>query len=115
MKKNTKKTTPSVSTAAAPAKKASVKKAAPKTQRVTFSVRADVGSTVYLAGDFNDWDPTVKPMTDKKGDGLFTTTVSLPPGDHQYKFVINGTWCADPDCPDWVQNELGTLNSVKRV
>ena len=95
--------------------KTTTKKTAPKTQRVTFSVRADVGSTVYLAGDFNDWDPTVKQMTDKKNEGLFTTTVSLTPGEHQYKFVINGTWCADPDCPDWVQNELGTLNSVKKV
>ena len=95
--------------------KTTAKKTAPKTQRVTFSVRADVGSTVYLAGDFNDWDPTVKQMTDKKNEGLFTTTVSLTPGEHQYKFVINGTWCADPDCPDWVQNELGTLNSVKKV
>ncbi len=92
-----------------------VKKMAPKTQRVTFSVRAEPGSKVYLAGSFNNWDPTVKEMSDKKGEGIFTATLILPAGAHQYKFVIDGTWCADPECADWVQNDHGTLNSVKHV
>ena len=92
-----------------------IKKTAPKTQRVTFSVRAEVGSKVFLAGSFTDWNPTAKEMTDKKGDGVYTVTLSLAPGTYQYKFVIDGTWCADPECADWIQNELGTLNSVKHV
>lgn len=96
---------------AAPAKKA----AAAKGARVTFRVRAEVGSKVYLAGCFNDWDPTAKPMADKNGDGEFTCTLTLPKGRYEYKFVINGTWCADPECTDWVQNDMGTLNSVKVV
>ncbi|HOE61805.1 MAG TPA: glycogen-binding domain-containing protein [Kiritimatiellia bacterium] len=91
------------------------RRTAPKTQRILFSVRAEVGSQVSLAGSFNNWDPTAKPMTDKKGDGVYTVTVSLAPGTYEYKFVIDGTWCADPDCADWVQNEHGTLNSVKYV
>jgi 1,4-alpha-glucan branching enzyme len=91
------------------------KKTAPKTQRAAFSVHAEIGSKVFLAGSFNNWDPTAKEMADKKGDGTFTATVALPPGDHQYKFVIDGTWCADPECSEWVQNEHGTLNSVKHV
>lgn len=91
------------------------KKAAPKTQRVVFSVRAEAGSKVFLAGSFNNWDPTAKEMVDKKGDGVFAATVSLAPGEYQYKFVIDGTWCADPECADWIQNDHGTLNSVKHV
>jgi 1,4-alpha-glucan branching enzyme len=108
---------PAVETkAAAPAAPVeTAKPAEPKTQHVTFSVRADVGSTVFLAGNFNNWDPSAKQMTDKKNDGLFTTTISLVPGEYQYKFIINGTWCADPECADWVQNEHGTLNSIRRV
>ena len=86
-----------------------------KTQRVNFSVRAKEGSKVFLAGSFNDWDPTAKQMLDKKGDGLFVATVNLEPGAHQYKFVIDGIWCADPECTDWVHNDHGTLNSVKNV
>jgi len=102
------------STKVKPAKPAS-KKAAPKTQRVSFSVHAEVGSKVFIAGSFNNWDPTAKAMVDKNGDGLYTATLSLATGTHQYKFVIDGTWCADPECADWVQNDHGTLNSVKHV
>lgn len=84
-------------------------------RRVVFQVRAEVGSKVYLAGDFNKWDPTGKEMLDKEGKGVYTATLTLSAGDYQYKFVIDGTWCADPECVDWVQNEHGTLNSVKRI
>lgn len=95
--------------------KPTVKKTASKTQRVAFSVRAEVGSKVFVAGSFNNWDPTDKEMIDKKGDGVFAVTLTLAPGTYQYKFVIDGTWCADPECADWIQNDHGTLNSVKRV
>jgi len=90
---------------------------APKTkvQRVTFSVRAKVGSRVFLAGSFNDWDPTAKQMSDKNNEGLFSVTVCLEPGCHEFKYVIDGIWCADPTFVDWVHNDLGTLNSVKSV
>jgi 1,4-alpha-glucan branching enzyme len=102
--------------AKAATKKATAPKAAtPKAKRVTFTVNADPASTVFLAGSFNDWDPTAKQMTDKKSNGIFTATLNLVPGEYQYKFIINGTWCADPDCSDWVQNEHGTLNSIRRV
>ncbi len=102
-------------TAVAKSAPVAAKKTEPKNQRVTFSVRAEVGSKVFLAGSFNEWSPSAKEMVDKKGDGVFTATVSLAPGSYQYKFVIDGTWCADPECADWVQNDLGTLNSVKTV
>ena len=95
--------------------KSAVAKKAAKAQRVTFSVCADVGSKVFLAGDFNGWDPEAKPMVDKKGDGNFSVTLSLRPGEYQYKFVVNGTWCADPLNKDVVPNDLGTFNSVKLV
>ena len=92
-----------------------VKKSKPKTKRVTFQVRADPGSTVFLAGDFNKWDPVANPMKDRRGTGDFSVVLSLPPGAHEYKFVINGTWCVDPTCTDWAQNSLGTLNSIRKV
>lgn len=114
-KENVKKAEVATTGPRATTAKPAVKKAAPKTQRVTFNVRAEVGSRVYLAGSFNNWDPTDKEMTDKKGEGLFTATVNLPAGAHQYKFVIDGTWCADPECAEWIQNDHGTLNSVKHV
>jgi len=107
----------SVATPAKAVKKVAKKAAKPsaKTQRVTFSVHAKPGSEVFLAGAFNDWNPSAKRMIDKQGDGLYAVTLTLAKGTYEYKFVIDGTWCADPECPDWVPNDHGTLNSVKNV
>lgn len=96
-------------------KKAVAKKPREKTTRVSFSVRAEPGSKVFIAGSFNDWNPQVKELLDKKGNGLYACVMCLKNGSHQYKFVINGTWCADPECTDWMQNSMGTLNSVKII
>ncbi|MCX7590391.1 MAG: glycogen-binding domain-containing protein [Kiritimatiellae bacterium] len=87
----------------------------PRKRRVRFQVRAQKGSEVYLAGTFNNWDPKAKRLKDKDGSGLFTGTLLLPPGRYEYKFVIDGTWCVDPECPEWVPNDMGTLNSVLHV
>ena len=92
-----------------------VKPPKPKGKRVTFAVRAEPGSSVFLAGDFNGWDPKAKTLTDKDGTGLFKTTLNLVPGVYEYKFVIDDKWVVDHDNKEWVQNAHGTLNSVKRV
>ena len=106
-----------IKTKAAPktvaAKRPCVRKAAEKS--VTFTVRADAGKSVYLAGSFNQWNPTGKKMLDKKNEGVYTATVKLAPGRYEYKFVIDGVWCADPENLDFVQNDHGTLNSVIAV
>jgi len=94
-------------------KKCAVKKSAEKS--VTFTVRAESGKTVYLAGSFNSWNPTGKKMTEKKGSGVYSAAMKLAPGRYEYKFVVDGVWCADPECADWVKNEHGTLNSVIEV
>ena len=96
--------------------KAPVEKDAGAKKRVVLSVKAEPGSTVFVSGSFNDWDATEKKLVDKRGDGIFTATITLPPGIYEYKFVINGIWTLDPDPDrDWTQNGLGTLNSVLRV
>ena len=39
----------------------------------------------------------------------------LAPGHYEYKYVVNGTWCVDPQCDDWRANDHGSLNSVLQV
>ena len=95
------------------AKKSTVKKATAK--NVTFTVHADKGKAVYVAGEFNKWNPTAKKMAYKAKDGIYAATVKLVPGEYQYKFVIDGTWCADPENVNSVQNDQGTFNSVITV
>ncbi len=98
----------------APAK-AVAKKAAPAKKAVTFTVHAEKGKAVYLAGSFNEWSTTAKKMAYKAKDGIYAATVQLVPGDYQYKFVIDGTWCADPENANAVKNDQGTFNSVITV
>ena len=95
------------------AKKCAAKKCAtkkPVAKSVTFTVHADKGKAVYLAGEFNQWNPTAKKMTFKAG--VYSATVKLAAGTYQYKFVIDGTWCADPENANSVANDQGTFNSV---
>lgn len=93
------------------AKKPAAKKEAAK--NVTFTVHADKGKAVYVAGEFNKWNPTAKKMAYKAG--IYTATVKLAAGTYQYKFVIDGTWCADPENVNAVANDQGTFNSVITV
>ncbi len=84
-------------------------------KRVTFRLKAQPGSDVYLAGDFNNWDPTSRKMKDKDHSGNYTLTMLLKPGEYQYKFIIDGHWSIDPECEDWVPNSMGSLNSLMIV
>lgn len=85
------------------------------TKSVTFSVHADKGKSVYIAGEFNKWNPTDKKMTYKTKSGIYSATIKLAPGEYQYKFIIDGTWCADPENANAVANDQGTFNSVITV
>jgi 1,4-alpha-glucan branching enzyme len=81
-------------------------------KRVRFELPAEPGSRVFVAGTFNDWSPTANPLKDNPGSGHCKATLSIPPGRHEYKFVVNGEWRVDPNCTAWAPNELGSLNSV---
>ena len=82
---------------------------------VTFTVHADKGKAVYLAGCFNNWSPTAKKMAYKAKEGIYSATVQLAAGEYQYTFVIDGTWCADPENVNAVKNDQGTFNSLVTV
>ena len=47
--------------------------------------------------------------------GLWEKRLVLPPGRHEYKFVVDGQWQHDRDARENVLNEFGTLNSVVEV
>ena len=89
------------------------KKAAAKA--VQFTLRADKGREVFVAGSFNDWDPKAKKMRYYAKSGFYAAKIELEPGTYQYKFVADGEWMADPQCADFVGNGCGTLNSVITV
>jgi hypothetical protein len=54
-------------------------------------------------------------MTYKARSGIYAVSVNLAPGTYQYKFVVDGLWCADPQNADSIANDQGTFNSVITV
>ena len=54
-------------------------------------------------------------MAYKARSGVYSAKIKLAPGSYQYKFVIDGTWCADPENVNAVPNGHGTFNSVVTV
>ena len=82
-------------------------------KKTPFRIEADKGSEVYVAGTFNGWNPSKDKLA--YGKGVFSCSLPLPVGRHEYKFVVDGTWCVDPACPEWAPNGLGSLNSVATV
>ncbi|VFQ79235.1 unnamed protein product [Cuscuta campestris] len=68
------------------------------------------GRSVYLSGTFTGWSQW--PMTPVEGcPSVFQTICSLPPGCHQYKFVVDGEWRHDENQP-FVMGNYGTVNTV---
>ena len=96
------------------AKKCAAKKCAtkkPALKSVTFTVHAEAGQDVRLAGSFTDWETKAKKMTFKKTNGVYSATVKLAPGEYQYKFIIGDKWVADDQNTEFVPNDKGTFNS----
>lgn len=82
---------------------------------VTFRYRPDVAAhSVSLAGSFNQWDMGATPM--ENDDGIWSVTVDLPPGTHQYKFVVNASdWMTDEWALAFADDGFGGRNSVVEV
>jgi len=67
------------------------------------------GAHVHLCGSFTNWLETV-PMA-RDGDGrVFTVMCDLPPGYHQYKFIVDGQWRHDEN-QAFIQDPLGNVNN----
>jgi hypothetical protein len=53
---------------------------------------------VYLAGDFQGWNPALTLMTDM-GGGIYAITLDLPPGTYAFKYINGNTWGSDETVP----------------
>jgi hypothetical protein len=80
---------------------------------VRFVFYAPNAHAVALAGSFNDWS-TDAALLARADAGVWTITLQVPPGQHQYAFVVDGRWVADPAAPA-VDDGFGRRNSVLAV
>lgn len=83
--------------------------------RVRFNLVTEPGSQVYVAGTFNGWSTCKHPLRTIQNDGVNFLTMFLPRGRHEYKFIVNGHWLVDPQCPETTPNAYGSLNSVIQI
>lgn len=70
-------------------------------------------SSVAVAGDFSSWNP--RPMRPRTVNGrtVWTTTLPLREGEHEYMFVINGEkWVTDPLASIQRDDGFGHKNAV---
>lgn len=84
-------------------------------KRARFELAAQAGCRVFVAGTFNNWNPTANPLRFNPGSGRYEAQVQLLPGLHEYKFIIDGAWCLDPECAESVPNDFGSRNSARHI
>ncbi|MFH2065172.1 MAG: glycogen-binding domain-containing protein [Pseudomonadota bacterium] len=85
-----------------------------KKQKVLFSVKAPEANDVFLAGDFNNWDPEALPM-EKDDEGVWKRMLKLESSLYEYKFIIDGEWKTDPQNSRMCSNRFGTENNMLAV
>ena len=80
---------------------------------VRFVVLNPEAKSVALAGSFNQWSTSSHPLTPMNARGLWTIVVALPPGEHTFMYVVNGTeWVTPPLAEDYSDDGFGAKNGV---
>lgn len=82
-------------------------------KRLELSYNAPEAREVAVTGSFCGWDHGVALKKDRSG--CWKTTLTLPPGDHEYRFLVDGEWRDDPLCGERTPSGFGTENCILHV
>jgi hypothetical protein len=85
-----------------------------KRRKVIFSLENADANEVFLIGDFNKWNPKSHPMKSDE-NGAWVRNVIIPPGEYEYKFIVDGQWKEDPQNEHLSLNCFGTYNNIINV
>jgi chromosome partitioning protein len=80
-----------------------------------FIYKAPKANCVKIAGTFNNWNTSEESLMERRKDGTWSKCVSLVPGTHQYRFLIDDEWVADQNNSNQVNNPFGGKNSVIKI
>jgi len=81
---------------------------------VMFTYTDPLASAVFVAGSFNEWKPDATALA-QSAPGKWQLELPLPPGRHEYLFVVDGTWVADPLARESCPNPHGGVNAVIQI
>ena len=80
---------------------------------VRFVLMYPEARSVALAGSFNQWSAASHPLAREGSRGVWTIVVALPPGEHLFMYVVDGTqWISPPLAEDYVDDGFGSKNGV---
>jgi len=81
---------------------------------VRFTLAHDGAKSVVVVGSFNEWSTSSHPLT--REGRLWSTVIELPPGDHLFMFIVDGTqWVVPPLADDYTDDGFGSRNGVVSV
>jgi len=86
--------------------------ARPTTSGALFIQPLSAGTTIAIAGTFNEWSATSHVMRANPELGVFELCIQLPPGRHAYRLVVDGHWMTDPHNEVCESNPFGGTNSI---
>ena len=83
-------------------------------RKVTFRLNTSNANQVYLVGDFNNWDSQATSLQ-KSRKSRWETTLVLPIGRYEYKFMVDGKWRENLKDEQTAPNKYGTFNNFVNV
>ena len=83
-------------------------------KRVPIVVKLTGAREVVLTGDFTGWAKD-KIRLVPSAPGEWGAQLHLPPGEYQYRLLVDGEWRDDPAGLKRVPNPFGTHNCVLTV
>lgn len=90
-----------------------------KTDKIDYLFSFDPHGRTYkqvqIAGQMNDWVPSLSPELTLNKQGMYETTLHLNPGSYLYQISLDGDWNHDPNNPDRVDNGYGKYNSILQI
>jgi 1,4-alpha-glucan branching enzyme len=77
--------------------------------RVTFSLPGDrPAGVVSVVGSFNDWTPGRHELVARR-NGTRTVSVTLPPGEHRFRYLATGGVWFDDHGADTIDDQAGVI------
>jgi len=73
------------------------------------------GHNVAVAGQWNNWQPQALSRETEGDSSSLILRLSLPPGKHQYKWVVDGVWTVNRDLPLVDSTTVGLVIGSEQV